>query len=427
MTMTGTRGVYRADQEANVDYKVYDADHHYYPPDDADVRHLEPEFRDRAFPERFHRIGMTELMGDEHIAKTVGEHPIPEGGFAGVKPEEMPEMAGDIPVPGAMLNKLNPMKGLTAREREELVKHYRRMEPAFQDRELRLQLMDEQGVQACVLHSGAANYAYAFGRGDIEAGYAVARAFNKWIVDDWGWAYHNRIFVPAVIPLVDPDLAVAELERVIAEGVRLVNVPTGGQWGNSPADIKFDPFWARVQEADCRIAIHLGGHFGKRGAEWGEDPETHYKDFNGFQWITEWSDFPIMETVTCLIFHGLFNRFPKLKVLIAEHGIVWMPYLLRKMDHAFLLGRRPKFEARLPGRPSEMFREHFVVAPFPEENVQRGIEVVGNECLVFGSDFPHSEGLPDPLQYVSQLAGLDDVVVRNIMRDNLGRFLGLPL
>src|SRR5207245_1982334 len=133
----------------------------------------------------------------------------------------------------------------------------------------------------------------------------------------------------------------------------------------------------------------------------------------------------IMDTVTAMIFHNLFERFPKIKVLIAEFGTVWLPYLLRKLDHAAMLGRRPKYAPRLAGRPSSTFKEHCVVAPYPEENVSRVIEVAGTDCLVFGSDFPHAEGLPDPVQYATQLKGLDDTVVHKMMRDNLANFLGL--
>jgi predicted TIM-barrel fold metal-dependent hydrolase len=96
---------------------------------------------------------------------------------------------------------------------------------------------------------------------------------------------------------------------------------------------------------------------------------------------------------------------------------------MRKLDHAMLLGRRPKWGA-LPSRPTAIFREHCLVAPYPEENVSRPMEVVGADCLVFGSDFPHSEGIPDPVQYVSQLKGLDDSTVERIMRGNLAGFLG---
>ena len=74
-------------------------------------------------------------------------------------------------------------------------------------------------------------------------------------------------------------------------------------------------------------------------------------------------------------------------------------------------------------RPIELIKARFVDAPFPVANVQRPIEVVGHEGLVFGSDFPHSEGIPDPVQYLAQLKGRPEPVVKAIMRDNLAKFL----
>jgi predicted TIM-barrel fold metal-dependent hydrolase len=357
--------------------------------------------------------------------RTVGEHPVPEGGHGGVDPTQLPEMEANIPIPGAMLNRLNPMRDLGDVGRAELVERYNQMRPAFEHKDPRLGLMDFQGVQAAVVHAGGAPSDSAFERGDLEAGYAVTRAFNQWLQDDWGFAYENRIFVPAVIPLREVDHAVAELEWVIAQGAKLINLAPGPAYGRSPFDPYFDPYWARVNEADLRVAVHLGGGgYQRYGGDWGEDPKAKYSEYNAFQWISYWSDRPVMETITAMVFHNLFGRFPNINVLIAEYGTPWLPYLVRKLDHAALLGRRPKW-GTLPGRPSQIFKKHFVVAPFPEENVQRAIDVVGADCLVFGSDFPHSEGLPDPIQYASQLKGLDDVTVKKIMRDNLAGFLGL--
>jgi predicted TIM-barrel fold metal-dependent hydrolase len=132
-----------------------------------------------------------------------------------------------------------------------------------------------------------------------------------------------------------------------------------------------------------------------------------------------------METVTSMIMHGLFQRFPDIHVCLAEQGTTWTPYLLRKLDHAYLMGRKARW-AELDRRPSEIFRDHFVVAPFPEENVRRVIDEIGIEPVVFGSDFPHGEGLAFPKQYISaQLDGFPQDEVDAIMRDNLARFLQL--
>jgi len=430
-TVTGTRGVYLAEKEERLPYRVVDADNHFYPTADAIDRHLDPKMRERALMpgESFTLENEEDIQDVKHIDgktwRTVGEHPVPEGGHGGVDMSDVPEMNTNIPIPGAMLNRMNPMRDLDGLSRAELVERYNEMTPAFEHKDPRLALMDFQGVEAAVVHAGGAPSESAFRRGDIEAGYAVTHAFNEWLNEDWGFAYKNRIFVPVIIPLVDVDYAVKELEWAIGQGAKVINLNPGPAFGRSPFDPYFDPYWARINEAGLRVAIHLGGSvYQKYGADWGEDPDAKYSEYNAFQWINYWSDRPIMETVAAAMFHNLFGRFPNIKVLIAEFGTPWLPYLVRKMDHAALLGRKPKY-GKLPGRPSAIFKQHFVVAPFPEENVQRSIEIVGADCLVFGSDFPHAEGLPDPIQYASQLKGLDDVTVKKIMRDNLANFLGL--
>jgi predicted TIM-barrel fold metal-dependent hydrolase len=430
--ITGTRGVYRAEVEEKLPYTVFDADNHFYPTADAIDRYLDPKMRERALApgETFQLENEEDIQEVKHVEghtwRTVGEHPVPEGGHGGVDVSELQGMEANIPIPGAMLNRLNPMRDLDTLSRNQLVDRYNEMRPAFEHKDPRLALMDLQGVQAAVVHAGGAPSDSAFERGDIEAGYAVTRAFNQWLDEDWGFSYKNRIFVPAIVPLRDVDMAVAELEWVLDHGAKLINLQPGPAFfGRSPFDPVLDPFWARVNEAEARVAVHLGGGgYQKQGAAWGEDPDAKYSEYNAFQWISYWSDRPVMETITAMMFHNLFGRFPKVKVLIAEYGTPWLPYLVRKLDHAALLGRKPKW-GTLPGRPSQIFKRHFVVAPFPEENITRPMEVVGAECLVFGSDFPHSEGLPDPVQYASQLKGLDDDTVRKIMRDNLANFLEL--
>jgi predicted TIM-barrel fold metal-dependent hydrolase len=93
------------------------------------------------------------------------------------------------------------------------------------------------------------------------------------------------------------------------------------------------------------------------------------------------------------------------------------------MDHAFMLGKATTFGDRLPGRPSDIFREHFLVSPYPEENVKRPLEVLTIDQLVFGSDFPHGEGLDDPSKYVETIQDLTDEDKKTMMRDNMAEFL----
>jgi len=425
-TQVGSRGIYVAELEQSLPYGIFDADHHLYAPYDAPSRYLSAEMEERAWlPGEPHMLTFEDEDELDHDRKTIGVHTQPEGGHGGVDLSVLPEMKGNIPIPGAMLNKLNPMKDLDQLSREQLVEKYSAMRPAFEMKDPRLTLMDVQNVDLAVLHAVGTGWESAFKRGDIEAGYAVNRAYNDWLFDDWGFAHEGRIIVPVPIPLLDVDYAVAELERSLDRGAKMIDLNPGPAWnGRSPFDPYFDPFWERVNEAEIRVAVHLGAPYSRYGADWSEDPEARYQDFNGFQWVAYWGDRPIMDTVTAMMFHNLFGRFPKINVLIAEFGTVWLPYLLRKMDHAMMLGRKPKW-GQLAGRPSSVFKERCVIAPFPEENVNRAIDEIGIDSIVFGSDFPHSEGIPDPMQYVLTLKDLDDTSVRKIMRDNLRDFLGV--
>ena len=97
---------------------------------------------------------------------------------------------------------------------------------------------------------------------DPEALVAAFHAFNRWLDEDWGLHYHDRIFSAPYITLVDVDAAVAELEWAIERGARIVNVraaPVHTKEGSkSPADPMFDPFWARADEAGVIVASHAG-------------------------------------------------------------------------------------------------------------------------------------------------------------------------
>jgi predicted TIM-barrel fold metal-dependent hydrolase len=391
--------------ETTLPYPVFDADNHFYDAEDAITRYLEPSLVEAGKvavdyrPDTFvrHRAKMLEEFGNEYG------------------------------VPGSHTYKANPLRIADPEEREKVVQSFRLLAPSFQSRENRLEVMDVQGLEAAIMFPSGVGISVASQFIDDPAANAAnVRAYNQWITDDWGWAYKNRIFTPANVPLANIDVMVEELERTLADGARTVLLPAGPLNGRSPADPYYDPFWARIQEAGARPVVHLGyTQYQRAGAEYGYDPNTHYFDgFDAFQWFSYWGDRPIMETVAAMIFHNLFTRFPDLHVGIIEHGAVWAPYAIRKMDHAFMMGKEMQ-NGKLDQRPSDVFREHFVLAPYPEENISRILDVLSPDCLVFGSDFPHPEGLPDPVTYVNQLQSLSDEDQQKIMSTNLANFLGI--
>jgi predicted TIM-barrel fold metal-dependent hydrolase len=406
--------------EQHLDYPVFDADNHLF-----DSVTLWRGYAEKQYAELFEDdVWLSDR--ERYLSSAIGRR----ASRFGEGNEDDSDRTPSVFQPGASLNKLNPYKNArSAEEREAIIKEFQALAPGFQNRDRRLEVMDIQGIEGAIMFPQAdALVIHSAFPESAEKSMAAVRAFNRWVDAEWGFSYQNRVFVPAAISLMDVDLALAEVDWAIAHGARGFLLPPGPLHGRSPADPVYDPFWARLNEAKVGVMIHLNyTDYAQQGARYSEDPEAHFIDgnrsFTAFQWFSYWGDRPVMETTAALIFHGLFERFPDVRVALSEQGTVWLPYTLRKMDHAFMMGRKGTFDA-IKHRPSDTFRRHFLVAPYPEENVSRPMEVVGDTCLTFGSDFPHGEGLADPAQYANaMLAELTEDQRRKIMRDNLANFL----
>jgi predicted TIM-barrel fold metal-dependent hydrolase len=437
---------------SDLPYLINDADNHFNEPLDCFERYIDPSKLDLAVrmvkdpntgkrmqlfagkPSKYGSSSADQVtFSEDELRKMLGDT-----SNVGVGKTPVPQQEGEKElgvIPGMLLNRLNPLRGLSEEERKAFVAEFRDQSEAFGNRELRLALMDDQGIDKGVMYPAAAHdIEYEFAD-NVDALYANIRAFNRWMHEEVGFVVDNRMWLPPYIPFADPELALKELEIVLAQGATVIQTKSGHAHGGrdnpfggrSLADPVFDPIWSRVNEAEVRLAVHLGGtDYQKYGADWSEDPECVFGDFDAFQWMMYWGDRPAIELTSALILHNFFGRFPKMRVLLSEQGTVWLPYTLRKMDHAFMMGRKAKWSetGRLDRRPSQIFRDHFVVAPFPEENVRRVVDEVGIESIVFGSDFPHGEGLAYPSKYVgAQLSAFSEEEQRQIMRDNLESFL----
>ena len=224
------------------------------------------------------------------------------------------------------------------------------MLPGYQDRDARLALMDEQGIEAAILLPTLGVVVEQSMIHDPELTFASLRSFNRWLEDDWGYAYRERIFAPPLLSLLDLDLALEELDRVLKLGARLVHLRAGPVRGRSPADVHFDPFWARIEEAGIPVAFHLAdsGYNELFSTQWGEPEAPPVRGQSAFQWSFCHGDRPIMETLGSLIFNNLFTRFPKLRVLSIENGAGWVEYLLTLLDKKKGMARYGHWHA---GRP----------------------------------------------------------------------------
>jgi predicted TIM-barrel fold metal-dependent hydrolase len=395
--------------DSHRDYRLVDADQHYYEPDDCFTRHLEKQYLDRAIEVRRDRPdgrGRLYLAGKRfsHLPGPPGENV----GQPGVLREYFKSQGRDI------RNDHEGIEGLRV--------------PEFTDKKARLRALDAQDVEACLMlpstgllveHECCKNLS-------PDAWFALMRSFNRWLEEDWGYGSDGRIFGVPLVSLFDPELAVAEVERLIDAGPKVVLLRAGPIYGRSPADPVFDPFWARVQEANLIVAFHIGdfGYLDFYATEWGYGKEP-FPAGNGhpFETLICGADRAISDTVGALIFGNLFDRFPRLRCMIIELGAAWLPGLLKKMD---MIWRNPtRSHERLDEEPSTIYKRHFWITPYYEDPWDSIMETLGASRVLLGSDWPHPEGLPEPLDLLEELGGVPVEDIRSVMRDNTASLLGL--
>lgn len=387
-------------------YQLVDADNHYYEPRDCFTRHIDPAFRHRTLRTVKNDDGTEVVLVGDRVF-TFLEHPFRD---KWVKPGGLREM-------------LRAMSSGTFDEDHVLED----TNPATQNRDDRLALMDDQGIEAIIICPTLGVCVEHFVKHDVELSYAMLRAFNTWLDEDWGFNHGDRIYAPPLMSLLDPDRAVTELNWALDRGARVVHLRPGPHGGHAPGDRRFDGFWARIDEARVAVAFHISesGYNEMMSVHWGEqaNPSSHRQ--SAYQWTNFYGDRPIMDTISSLVFHNLFGRFPNVNILSLENGSLWVPYLMKAMDKMKGMGRNgPWPGGPIKGRPSEILREHVYVSPYHEENIVELSEILGPDRVLFGSDYPHAEGLAEPVAFADALKGLPDPEIRMIMRDNALEVLG---
>jgi predicted TIM-barrel fold metal-dependent hydrolase len=129
---------------------------------------------------------------------------------------------------------------------------------------------------------------------------------------------------------------------------------------------------------------------------------------------------PVEDAVSALICHGALSRFPQLKVAVIENGSSWVEPLLRNLADTY-----KKMPQDFAEDPVVAFKRNIYISPFWEEDLLALADLVGEDHVLFGSDYPHPEGLADPASYVHELAGAGEETVRRIMGGNLAALMGV--
>jgi len=383
-----------------IDFTTFDADNHYYEATDAFTRHIEPKMAKRAM--QWAEIGgRKRLLVGGKINRFIPNptfDPVAKPGsldeyFRGRNPNGQ-DMA-------ALFGELEPIR------------------PEYRHRDARLSVMDAQGIDGCFLFPTLGVGMEEALAHDAEAVVAAFHAFNLWLDEDWGYSYRERIFAAPMIPLVDVDAAVNELDEVLARDARIVciksgpaHTPTGFA---SPGDRRFDPFWSRVNEAGVTVGIHAGdAGYGRYVDDWESFGEFQAFNYTPLRVVLS-SDRPPFETMAALVCQGVFDRFPNVRVASIEAGAEWVLSLVKKLAKVF--GQNPTAFA---SDPVETFKRHVWIAPFYEDDLAAIKQTIGVDRMLFGSDWPHAEGLAEPRSFADDLRryDFDEDEIRIVMSDN---------
>jgi predicted TIM-barrel fold metal-dependent hydrolase len=399
-----------------LDFPVFDADNHMYETTDAFTKYLPASYAGL--------VKYVQVDGRTKIAlrNTISEY-IPNPTFSKVAPPGAQELEFKLKNPSSRVKRKEGDKIPTEPPK------YIESPPAFFNPADRLKLMDELSIDRAMMWPTLASLLEERLADDPAATHAIVHALNEWMYEHWSFNVDERIFPTPVITLPIVDEAIREFERVVERGARAILIrpaPVPGDNGRrrSFALEEFDPFWKRVEESGVLVGMHASDDgFQRYLNEW--DGETgEFLPFKGkasaFSALVNSEYRTIKDVIYSIIGHGLATRFPKLRFMPVENGSAWARPLVGTLRK--LYERTPEiFEED----PLVTMKRSIYVHPFHEEDVAGLVEVVGAANVVFGSDYPHPEGMFDPVTFIDELETLPEREQRAIMGGNLARLMGV--
>jgi predicted TIM-barrel fold metal-dependent hydrolase len=388
-----------------LDFPVFDADNHLYETRDALTKFLPKQYE--GVIDYVEYRGRTKLLVRGQISNYI--------------PNPTFEVVGS---PGAQEDyfKSGAPEGASRRD---IMKPIRAL-PAFFDPEPRVQLLDELGIDRCSLYPTLASLIEERFRDDPDLTHVVIHALNEWLHEHWTFNYQDRIYPVPIITLPIVSKAIEELEWVVERGARIILIrpaPVPGYRGpRSFALPEFDPFWEAVVESGVLVVMHASDSgYTRYLNEWdGRTGEMEAFGNLGLFQASAMGYRAVEDSVISLLAHGCLSRHPALKVAMVENGSAWVRPLLHHLEKV-----HDRTRGRWPEHPVEVFKRNIWVHPFHEEDPIGLIQAVGIDNVVFGSDYPHVEGMSDPLSYVDELKGLPEDDIRKVMGGNMMGLLGL--
>ncbi len=285
------------------------------------------------------------------------------------------------------------------------------------DPELRIKDQDRDGVQAEVLFGilGASQRL-----NDPEAATEMMRIYNEWLADFCD-THPDRFAGMAAIPNYDVTAAIEEIGRVVKRG-SLKGLEVANSHDMKPLyHPDWNPLWKAIYESGLPMHFHT---IGSKKPDLDSMPplqarQGHAVYITGFQ-------LGMARIMMEIIYGGVLEAYPDLRVVIAESGIGWIPYLLERMDTEW---EEQYQDLTLTMKPSEYWHRQFKATYQSDKVGVRLLDVLGEDNVMWGSDFPHPDGVwPDSREFIeNELGDLPEKTRNKVVCENAAKLYGFPL
>jgi uncharacterized protein len=370
-------------------YDVVDADGHILEPLDLWDRYMDRAFRDRA-----PRIVKDNETGKERLV--IEEH------------------TSDARINIGRIGAVGARQGIV----EPDAVAYKDGKPGGFDPHKRIPDMDADGIDAAFLYPSLGLFSGAIHDPQLAA--AVCRAYNRWLAD-YCSAYPDRLFGVAMLPMQEIDLAVAEMRFARQElGFKAAFIRPNPYHGNKMTnDPMYEPFWAAAEDLDISIGFHEGASPGM--------PQVGVDRFatRGAQHIVSHT-MEMMLACLAVIWGGVCERHPKLRIGFLESGGGWIAPWLDRMDRHF--DDQGFNDSGLKTRPSELFQRNCWISFEPVEGSLKVLaDYVGPNKIMWATDYPHADGFfpgaPDMVR--ERIKGTSPETQRGVLAGGALGFYGL--
>ncbi len=386
-------------------FPVYDSDNHMYETEDAFTRHLPADYKGA--------IRYVQVDGRTKIA------------IKGLISDYIPNPTFEVVAPPGAQEEYYRHGNPEGKSLREIFGEPIRCPDWARNAEARLPHLDELGIQGSLMFPTLASLLEERMRDDPDLTHVVVHSFNEWIYDEWTFNYRDRIFATPIITLPIVEKAIEELDWCLDKGARCILIRPAPAWGlrgpRSPGLPEFDPFWARVQEAGVLVGMHASDSgYADLASIW--EGKTEFLPFkpNPLRLLVM-QNRAVSDMMTAMICHGAFTRFPDLRIATIENGGTWVRPLLEKLEGVY-----KKLPQDFGEHPLEAFRRNVYVNPFWEDGLEGLIDVMSPDRILFGSDYPHPEGLGDPVSFYDDLPlSLPRADTAKIMGGNLKELLAV--